>query len=98
MARWALYTPCGLMLLKELLIDRVDCSKIIHILQKDLGDLVSTPRPQSVGLLYRRLDDFPDLAPASLNNTFQILERLASLCFDPAIDNSASLGIEAEAP
>jgi hypothetical protein len=47
--------------------------------------------------LHRCLNDFPDLTPASLNNAFQVLERLASLGFNSAIDNSAGLGIEAEA-
>jgi len=46
----------------------------------------------------RRLDDLPNLAPASLNNALQILERLACLRFHTALDDCAGLGIEAEAP
>jgi len=49
-------------------------------------------------LAYRCLDDFPDLAPASFNNTLQVLERLVSLRFDSAFDKCTSVGIEAEAP
>ena len=49
------------------------------------------------GLAYCCLDDFSDLAPTSLNNALQILERLSSLRFDSTIDKCTSLGIEAEA-
>jgi hypothetical protein len=49
------------------------------------------------GHTYRRLDDLPNLAPTSLNNTLQILERLACLRFHTALDEVAGLGIEAEA-
>lgn len=90
------------MLPKKLLIDRVDCSKVIHVLQKNLSDSVNTPRQDQPvtakhGLAYRCLDDFSDLAPTSLNNALQILERLSSLRFDSTIDKCTSLGIEAEA-
>ena len=47
---------------------------------------------------YRRLDDLPDLAPASLNNALQIMERLACLRFHTALDECTGLWIEAEAP
>ena len=43
MVRWTLYTPCGFMLTKKILIDCVDFSKVIHVFQEDLGDLVNTP-------------------------------------------------------
>jgi hypothetical protein len=46
---------------------------------------------------YRCLDDLPNLAPASLNDGFQIPERLACLGFHTALDEIARLGIEAEA-
>jgi hypothetical protein len=36
-------TPRGFMLPKELLIDCVDCSEVIYILQKDLDDFVNGP-------------------------------------------------------
>lgn len=46
---------------------------------------------------HRCLDDLPNLAPASLNNTLQVLERLARLCFHTSPDECAGLEIEAEA-
>jgi hypothetical protein len=46
---------------------------------------------------YRCLDYLPDLTPAGLDNTLQIPERLACLGFHTALDEIASLGIEAEA-
>jgi hypothetical protein len=49
------------------------------------------------GHTYRRFDNPPNLAPASLNNGFQILERLACLRLHTALDDCAGLGIEAEA-
>jgi len=55
--------------------------------------------PKIVHILHedRCLDDLPNLAPASLNNTLQIPERLACLGFHTAFDEIAGLGIEAEA-
>ena len=46
---------------------------------------------------YRCLDYPLNLAPASLNDTLKILKRLARLGFHTALDEIASLGIEAEA-
>jgi hypothetical protein len=46
---------------------------------------------------YGCLDDLPNLAPASLNNALQILERLACLGFRTALNEIASLGIETQA-
>jgi len=43
MVHWTLYTPCGFMFTKKILIDQVDFSKVIHVLQEDLGDLVNAP-------------------------------------------------------
>jgi hypothetical protein len=47
-------------------------------------------------LAYCCLDDLPNLAPTSLNDTLQVLECLACLRFDSAINKCTSLGIEAE--
>lgn len=49
------------------------------------------------GVTHRCLDDLPNLTPTSLNNTLQVLERLAGLCFHTSPDECAGLGIEAEA-
>ena len=46
---------------------------------------------------YRRFYDLPNLAPASLDNTLQILERLACLRFHTTLDECSGLGVEAEA-
>jgi len=106
MARWTLHTPCRLMLPKKILINCVDGSKIIHVLHEDLYSTIrsNVSRTGPIwasqtkdGHTYRRLDDLPNLAPASLNNTLQILERLACLRFHTALDECAGLGIEAEA-
>src|ERR1700755_961705 len=107
-----LHAPCGLMLPKKLLINHVDGSKIVHILHEDLciirSNVSRAARTNSSKSIkrctlscipspYRCLDDLPNLAPSSLNNTLQILERLACLGFHTALDEIASLGIEAEA-
>ena len=65
--------------------------------QMSLGQDYFEQVKQKDGHTYRCLDDLPNLAPASLNNTFQILERLACLRFHTALDECAGLGIEAEA-
>jgi hypothetical protein len=102
MARWTLHTPCGLMLPEKLLIDRVDDSKVIHVLHEDLygtiiGQLsLGQDRSRPINP-YRCLDDLPNLAPASLDNTLQVLKRLACLRFHTALNKGASLWIEAEA-
>jgi hypothetical protein len=104
MARWTLHTPCRFMLPKKLLINCVDGPKIIHVLHEDLystirsnvsrtGPFERTKDEQT----YRCLDDLPNLAPASLDNTLQILERLSRLRFHTALDECAGFGIEAEA-
>ena len=46
---------------------------------------------------YRYLNDLPNLTPASLNNALQILERLACLGFHTALNEIASLGVDAKA-
>jgi hypothetical protein len=88
------------MLPKNFLINCVDGSKIIHVLHEDLDSTIRSNVSRTGPIwqdTYRRLDDLPNLAPASLNNTLQILERLACLRFHTTLDECAGLGIEAEA-
>jgi len=91
---------------KKLLIDCVDGSKIVHILHEDLlgysiirsnVSRTGTNLSKSEQCPYRCLNDLPNMAPASLNNTLQILECSACLGFHTPLDEIASLRIEAEA-